>query len=98
MTGLLTWQEVFGPEYAAMFVFAYWIVEKGGDPMGQGLQVPSPHFGFAGRRYSFWLAPVADYARHQKRLSPRWDTVSVPRDAFRDISTRLEAGWPPAPC
>ena len=99
VSGLLTWQEVFGPDYVAMFVFSYWLAGQGApSPRKGGEDGPTPSFCFAGRRYSFWLAPVADYAQHHKRLSKSWDTVSVPSEVFRQISRHLEAGWPEAPC
>jgi len=92
--GLLSWREVFGPEYDARFVFSYWVPE-GGSPAVQG---DAELVSFAGRRYSFWLVDIEDYAGHQKRLSRSWDTVCVPRDVFRGMSRRLETCWPSAPC
>ena len=55
-------------------------------------------FKLAGRSYRFWLVGIDDYRQHQKRLSVRWDTISVPRDAFREISRPVESTWPAAPC
>ncbi|MFQ5429650.1 MAG: HYExAFE family protein [Phycisphaerae bacterium] len=91
--GLRAWQHVFGDEYRAMFVFAYTWAEEAG-PAGR----PADMFAFAGRRYSFWLVPLVEYARHQKMLSRSWDTVSIPVDVFRSISRPLECVWPAAPC
>jgi hypothetical protein len=99
ITGLRSWQDVFGPEYQAVFVFAYWLAGSSLDAAAHGEQGGEIGvFRFAGRPYSFWLAPVALYAEHAKRLSARWDTVSVPRDIFRRISRRLEGSWEAAPC
>lgn len=95
--GLQTWQEIFGQEYVAMFVFAYWLArdsESSHDIDGRAAQA----FSYAGRRYSFWLVSVAEYTKYQKQLSKSWDTVSVPREVFRSISRRLESSWPAAPC
>lgn len=92
--GLLAWQGVFGPGYLAMFVFAYWLADAGG-----GGEPPSrDSFSFAGRWYSFWLVSVAEYRAHQRKLSDRWRTVSVPRAAFREISRPLAQCWFAASC
>lgn len=92
--GLSAWQEVFGPEYVAMFAFVYWIT--GEEPLfpPEGDQ----SFIFAGRRYSFWLVNLNDYLEKQQPRSKRWRTVWVPQDRFREISRRLESSWPAAPC
>jgi hypothetical protein len=97
ITGLLTWQEVFGREYSAAFVFAYW-VPTGDDRLWPDAGAQGSLFTFAGRRYSFWIVPAAEYARHQRHLSTSWDTVAVRREVFRQISQPLSALWPPAPC
>lgn len=55
-------------------------------------------FAFAGRAYRFWLVHMDDYLLHQRPLSPRWRTVSVPRETFRRISRPVESLWPAAPC
>jgi len=97
--GLEEWQRIFGEDFSAQFVFAYWLTAPPGGDSGQGVPEPDVStFDFAGRRYSFWIVPLADYVRHQKRLSKSWDTVSIPREDFRRISRRLEASWPAAPC
>jgi len=96
--GLTEWQKVFGEDYSAQFVFAYWLTKRPCSPVGGAQEEMPPSFGFAGRQYSFWLVPLADYARHQQRLSKRWDTISIPREVFRRISRRLEASWPAAAC
>ncbi len=98
VSGLLTWQEVFGSDYVAMFVFAYWLARRegrGGKGKGEG---ETEGFSFAGRRYSFWLVSVAEYAGHQKKLSKSWNTVSIPGAVFKRISKPLETSWPAAPC
>lgn len=98
VTGLLTWQEVFGPDFVATFVFAYWLANWQ-PPLAAGPEAVTPScFSFAGRRYSFWVVSVADYSKQKKRLSTRWDTVSVPSEGFRRISRPLETSWPAAPC
>ncbi len=98
VSGLLTWQEVFGSDYVAMFVFAYWLARResrGGKAKVEG---GAESFSFAGRRYSFWLVSVKEYAGHQKKLSKSWNTVSIPGAVFKRISKPLETSWPAAPC
>ncbi|MCG8404613.1 MAG: HYExAFE family protein [Phycisphaerales bacterium] len=96
--GLQAWQRVFGRDYLAMFVFAYWLAEDSQSSEETGGGAEPRTFAYAGRHYSFWLVPVAEYSMHQKRLSKSWDTVSIPREVFRSISRRLESSWPAAPC
>lgn len=98
VNGLLAWENLFGQGFVGAFVFAYWLA--GGEPTKDGGEgtVRRPNFVFAGRRYSFWLVPVAEYATHQKRLSKSWDTVAVPREVFRTITRPLGAVWASAPC
>jgi len=92
--GLTEWGDIFGTaDFQPTFVFAYWLSDvdaNASDTAGD--------FAYAGRAYSFWLVALADYCRHYKPLSERWDTVTVPRDAFATISTPLDAIWLPAPC
>lgn len=94
--GLTGWSEVFGNEYEPMFAFVYWLADAA-DKTNE-LVDTGRYFDFAGRTYSFWVVTLADYRQHQKRLSKRWDTVTVPIDAFRQISRSLESRWPAAPC
>ncbi|MBI5762875.1 MAG: HYExAFE family protein [Planctomycetes bacterium] len=100
LEGMQTWQEVFGAEYVTSFVFAFWLSGKE-RPGGAATMMNAEDRSvvpFAGRRYSFWLVRQADYARHQKQRSKRWDTLTIPTEDFRRISTRLQAVWPSAPC
>ena len=97
--GLEEWQRIFGEDFSAQFVFAYWLTApRSSAPEHEVPQPDGGTFDFAGRRYSFWIVPLADYVRYQKRLSKSWDTVSIPREDFRRISRRLGASWPAAPC
>ncbi len=96
--GLQAWESVFGPGYTGMFVFGYWLAEGGGG-RETGDAGPKPEvIQFAGRRYSFWTVSLAEYARHQRQLSKRWDTIAIPREVFRRLSRRLEVTWPAASC
>lgn len=90
-----SWQEVFGSQYASFFAFGYWLAGDGHSTHGLFEQ---DVFTLAGRQYSFWLAPVEEYARYAKQLSRSWDTVAIPRERFLQISRRLEQCWEAAPC
>lgn len=100
LEGMETWQEAFGREYVTAFVFAFWLA--GDDAVGgegaSNESVPRNVVSFAGRRYSFWIVRLSDYAQHQKQRSKKWDTVNIPTADFRRISTRLQTAWPAAPC
>lgn len=96
--GLLNWQDAFGSDHVSAFVFAYWLVDQDDFGPADAGKDGGRIFGFAGRQYSFWFVPVAEYVNHQKQLSKRWDTVSVPRLTFRQISRAVESVWPAAPC
>lgn len=98
LTGLQTWQEVFGQDYRAVFVFSFWLASEENEEGVPARQGDTEVMAFAGRNYSFWVATVADYVRFQKQLSKRWDTVNIPTAEFRRISTPMERTWPAAPC
>ena len=103
--GLKLWQNAFGEEFRSAFVFVYWLAgrKNGSETKSYRDDVDDrlggqATFRLAGRDYSFWVVPAAEYAKHAKQLSKRWDTVSIPRDIFREISSPLETTWPSAPC
>lgn len=95
---LLIWQDIFGDDFLGVFAFGYWLAApQPRGPHDVGLDADDC-FVLAGRRYSFWLAPVEEYAHHQKPLSRSWDTVSIPKAVFLRITRKLEQCWTPAPC
>ncbi len=98
VTGLLSWQDVFGEDYASVFIFAYWLAGEKKPAESPQAEAEDYSLRFAGRRYSFWLVRVEEYARHEKQLSKSWRTVHVPRATFREISKPLESVWPASPC
>jgi len=98
LDGLREWQDIFGAEYTAAFVFSFWLA---GEEAVGGCHAENAHGGvssFAGRHYSFWLADVGDYTRLHKQRSVRWNTVNIPTEDFRRISQSLDTLWPAAPC
>jgi len=80
LDGLAEWQNIFGNDFEARFVFAYLL---GGSP--DHWPPGQPH-AWQGQLYAFWSVPLADYVRHCRLRSTSWDTVSVPPKAFLDIA------------
>ena len=78
--GLDRWAELAGPDYRGLLVFSYLLhpsVELPPDTLDL--------FAHRGRRYLFRAVPVSDYRRHMRTRSPRWDTVTLPKTAFRAL-------------
>ena len=66
------WQGVFGPEFNAAIVFAYWL-------QGSPEQFPfEDAYLFKGNYYAFVAVELEQYAASAKARSARWGTVSVP--------------------
>ncbi|HEX3869011.1 MAG TPA: HYExAFE family protein [Pirellulales bacterium] len=84
LVSLGRWERMFGELFRGLFVFAYNV---------QGRVAPLPAeqlFTHAGRTYGFVAIPAAQYARHARQLSPRWDTVMMPVRTFRELATPME--------
>lgn len=80
LDGLRRWREVFGSGFEAAFVFAYWLLgPPGRDP------TPETHV-FRNQCYSFVWVSAVDYAALARQRSPKWDTVTVPSRAFKDLA------------
>ncbi len=84
---LSEWQEIFGTDFLAVLVFAYWL---------QGPPQRSPfedvHI-FRRRNYAFVAVSVEEYAGKVRPRSPRWQTLSMPPAQFartvRDVAEFL---------
>ncbi|MAT15568.1 MAG: hypothetical protein CMJ46_09905 [Planctomyces sp.] len=74
---LLQWEQVFGENFAACFVFAYEVLDK------RWYRELEDLFVYQDRTYAFYLIRVRDYYVHMKRLSESWDTYSVPARIYR---------------
>jgi hypothetical protein len=81
--GLAQWQEVFGPDYQAVFVFAYDVENIDVDFDGR------PVFEYDADRYVFFGIKLDDYRRFMKRRSPKWQTVTLPADKFRQCAVEI---------
>jgi hypothetical protein len=81
--GLTRWQRVFGNTHEAVFVFVYKIENVDVDFDGRN------YFDFDSNRYLFFCIRLEDYRRHMKRRSPKWQTVTLPADKFRQCAIQL---------
>ena len=88
VSSLQRWEQLFGPEFHAAFVFVYWCDGQPPDALFQEM------FECRGRWYALRAAKVQDYTRVMKVRSPRWRTVNVPPKVFETISTPFA---PPRP-
>ena len=72
--------QIAGADYRGLLVFAYLL-----HPSVQ-LAADTPDlFAFRGKRYLFRAIDVSDYRDHMHLLSPSWQTVTLPREAFRAL-------------
>lgn len=81
--GLAKWQQVFGPGHQAVFVFAYRIENIDVDFDDREV------FDFDTNRYTFFCTKLDDYRRFMKRRSPKWQTVTLPADKFRQCVVEI---------
>jgi hypothetical protein len=78
--GLQRWADLAGPDYRGLLVFAYHLLPEAKLP-----DTLVDLWTFRGRRYLFRAVDVDDYREHMRVRSPRWDTVALPRQAFRAL-------------
>jgi hypothetical protein len=74
--GLQEWQKVFGPDFRATLVFAYWLQ---GPP--QRCPFADVHL-FRQKHYAFVAVSLPDYVGAARPRSAKWQTMSVPSAAF----------------
>ena len=79
------WQEVFGPGFAALLVFAYRLDADGEPP-------PESVHRYRDASYVFAGVPLNDYEQNARTRSPRWATVSLPVREFAKY-VRPIADW-----
>jgi hypothetical protein len=89
--GLDAWQRVFGDDYHATFIFAYWLTGRD-DGVGNVSETTDPVpddkgiFQFDNRPYRFYRVDLPGYKRHLRPRSAQWDTVSIPTRQFRYLA------------
>jgi hypothetical protein len=81
--GLGKWQQILGDGHQAVFVFAYRIENI--DVDFDGIDV----LDFDNSRYLFFCVKLEDYRKFMKRRSPKWQTVTLPADKFRDCAVHI---------
>ncbi len=82
--GLVKWRQVFGLGHQAIFVFVYKIENVDVDFDGRDV------FDFDANRYVFFCVKLDDYKKFMKRRSPKWQTVTLPADKFRQCAIQLQ--------
>ncbi|MGD9721048.1 MAG: HYExAFE family protein [Pirellulales bacterium] len=85
LISLSRWEQLFGAPFGGLFVFAYNIV---GDRSPLAVE---RLFAFRGGLYGFVAIRLAEYARHARPISPRWDTLAMPVGRFRELAAPVEA-------
>jgi hypothetical protein len=80
---LQMWRRVLGRGHEAAFVFTYRVLNVDVDFNGRETLLVGQD------RYVFLAVRVDDYARHMKRRSPKWRTVTLPADKFREVAIDL---------
>jgi len=78
--GLKQWQQMLGQEYQAVLVFVYKVEKVDVDFDGREV------FDFGLDRYVFFCVRLDDYRSFMKRRSPKWKTVTLPADKFRNCA------------
>ena len=81
--GLARWQAALGAGHQAIFVFAYKMNNIDVDFDGREV------FEFNADRYVFLCIRLDDYCRFMKRRSPKWKTVTLPAQKFRDCAVHI---------
>jgi len=81
--GLVKWQRVFGAAYQAVFVFVYKIENIDVDFDGRDV------FDFDTNRYIFFTIELDEYRSFMKRRSPKWQTVTLPAEKFRQCAVQI---------
>jgi hypothetical protein len=80
LDGLKCWEQVFGNDYLAAFVFAYWLVDS-----DLPLPLDPAIHRFDQRDYVFIIADLAAYQLRVRPRSPRWHTVYVRAADFAQL-------------
>jgi len=85
--GLVNWRDALGRGHTAVFVFAYKIENIDVDFDGREV------YDFDANRYVFFAVKLDDYRAFMKRRSPKWQTVTLPADKFRQCAIELRQLW-----
>ena len=84
IAGLTSWQEIFGQGHQAVFVFAYRIENIDVDFDGRDV------YDFDENKYIFFAVKLDDYREFMKGRSPKWQTLMLPADKFRQCAIQMQ--------
>jgi len=82
--GLVNWQQTFSSGHTAVFIFAYRIENVDVDFDGRET------YEFDGNKYIFFAVLLDDYRKFMVLRSPKWRTVTLPADKFRQHAVQLQ--------
>ena len=82
--GLEYWHRVLGANHETTFVFAYKIEKIDVDYDGREV------YDFNGNRYIFFCIKLEDYCKYMKVRSPKWKTVTLPAEKFRQCAIQMQ--------
>ncbi len=80
---LQRWAELFGAGFEPAFCFLFWCDTQPPDALF--LET----FEYDGRWYAQLAIKLGDYVEHQRDRSAKWDTVSIPAEAFHRFSVPI---------
>lgn len=84
LASMSRWETVFGAKYRAILVFAYLLPEMDRSKANSSQDLESMLV-FRGRSYAFYGVWAAEYQQAMKTRSPKWETVWLPSQTFRDL-------------
>ena len=82
---LHVWRRALGLDHDAVFVFAYRVAQAQVDFDGHDVLLLGPD------RYVFFCIRLDDYCSHMRRRSPKWRTMTLPAERFRQCAIDLAA-------
>lgn len=80
---LIQWEQVFGEGFKAILSFIYWIEAPLTPEQGM----------FEHHDRWYWLMGIAldEYRSHMRRRSPKWETVALSAEDFRQLARPIES-------
>jgi hypothetical protein len=80
---LAQWEQVFGEGFKAVLMFIYWIDAP--------LSPAEGMFEHRDRWYLLMGIDLAEYRTHMRRRSPKWETVCLSSEDFRQLARPIES-------
>jgi len=77
---LMQWELILDGDMKMAFVFVYKIMNVDVETDGADI------FEFASNRYFFYAVELDSYREFMKTRSPKWNTVTLPADRFRQLA------------